>query len=112
MPLEACIRANAPGWVASCSMTTSAWVSRITAAMRSSRPRPPNRTLYERILRTLLLRLFEEHQIRLAQHAAPQMHDRVARRLNVHGASDHRHQLFAERCQCGRDVGIVVADRT
>ena len=47
-----------------------------------------------------------------SEQVAAEPDDDVARGLDVHGPFDHRHELLAQRHQVGRDVGILVAQRS
>ena len=47
-----------------------------------------------------------------SEQVAAKLHHDVARGLDVHRPSDHRHQPLAQRHQVRRDIRIVVAQRT
>ena len=60
-------------------------------------------TLWEAILPEELRRLPEEF--------TPEVHDEVARGLNVDGSLDHPDELLAQRDELRRDVGVFVRQR-
>src|SRR3712207_6924090 len=74
--------------------------------------RPPRSTLfpYTTLFRSIS-RFVDQHEVRLTQQLAADIHDEVAGRLDVDRALHHRHQPLAQRRELRRDIGIVLADR-
>ena len=60
---------------------------------------------------SLDVRFLDERQVRLAEQLTAQVHDEVARALDVHRALHHGHQRFAQRNEIRRDVRVIFADR-
>src|SRR6476619_774431 len=77
-------------------------------------PAPPRQmsSLSKRSDTSGVLGLVDDDQVELPADFPAKIHHNVARPLNVDGTLHHRHEPFSERHEIGRDVGILVAERT